>query len=1076
AGATVTQDLEVDAPSSSITGAIEFDGPEAVDRYRVYASGPAYKNLYLNSPFGPLNDVAYQLTDLPDGTFTVGLQAQLNGYDDYVTFPRSTFDSAFTPPNRPAIVSGSSPVVNITASQAFIEGAVTLGGTMDNSDLSWFQITSRTSGYSESGYSQDRLDLGTGNYDLIVTPGDWVIDGYRMTLNRSETDPDGYLNESIYVSDYVRRNDVLTVAAGETVYRDLDLPMGSVTITFTVSGGGLLSNPRLRASCYEYSDSTGELLRYYNFNSSSTGQIDVTTGQVSVVGLKGDCTVIAQAYVGGSLTSFGEFSLEIEPGVEQEVEIGGPSLSVDIESGFCIDADEITVTGLATDDVEVASVTVNGVAATLTVTGGIDPNEVGFSLVIPIAGRGAHEIITVATDTSGKTATDTRTIYNDDGLPTLTFTPADGSTFPVTQTSVAVAGTVVDESDVSVTLDGTVVTTDAAGAFSGNVAVATGENFITVVATDDCGSTTVTHKVTLIDNQPPVAVCQDVTVATGAVCSADADVNNGSSDPDGDPITLTPDPTSPYPLGATEVSLTVDDGSASDSCIATVTVEDLSAPAINLNPGAETIECQLETYDEPGAEVSDVCDPNVEVTIAGSVDSTLPGAYAITYDASDASGNAAMQKVRDVTVVDSTAPVIALTGELSLTLQCGVDAYTELGAVASDACDTEVPVTIGGASPNTALPGFYEVTYDASDDSLNPATQAVRSVAVVDTIAPVITACPTERELLVDPFTGLTAVPDLATETGASDACSLALSQVPVAGTALSAGTQMVTIEAFDGFQTTTCTVTLTVLDRVISSDEKVKVHWHDDDSDSDSDSDNDSDGDSDGDTNEAHCFAKLDLDGQLRLRNPASLPIDVRQGLDVVDAQVVVSLAGYPIADQTVTLNVKDGNDEKWEYKRSGGDPKMDLKKVKLDWKDQAEYDSHEGTGLGSDVPRIETRFIGFDETDIKMKFKDVARPFTIEFADGGETFSVTVLDAQGNVMITPAGSYDVKDKKDKLELTLPFRLTPETTITLADSLANLSSIPVDPEINYAVSSAKYMVDLDRTVISDALCGPDPL
>ncbi len=72
----------------------------------------------------------------------------------------------------------------------------------------------------------------------------------------------------------------------------------------------------------------------------------------------------------------------------------------------------------------------------------------------------------------------------------------------------------------------------------------------------------------------PVAQCRNVTVtlAPGAT-SANADINDGSFDPDGDMLTLMYNPAGPYPAGQTMVTLTVDDGNGgTDSCNATVTV------------------------------------------------------------------------------------------------------------------------------------------------------------------------------------------------------------------------------------------------------------------------------------------------------------------------------------------------------------------------------------------------------------------------------------------------------------------------------------------------------------------------
>jgi hypothetical protein len=74
-------------------------------------------------------------------------------------------------------------------------------------------------------------------------------------------------------------------------------------------------------------------------------------------------------------------------------------------------------------------------------------------------------------------------------------------------------------------------------------------------------------------NQPPVAICHDREVAapTGQ-CGADASIDAGSYDPEGQPLLLSQDPAGPYPLGDTLVTLLVFDGEQSSSCQATVTV------------------------------------------------------------------------------------------------------------------------------------------------------------------------------------------------------------------------------------------------------------------------------------------------------------------------------------------------------------------------------------------------------------------------------------------------------------------------------------------------------------------------
>ncbi len=134
---------------------------------------------------------------------------------------------------------------------------------------------------------------------------------------------------------------------------------------------------------------------------------------------------------------------------------------------------------------------------------------------------------------------------------------------------------------------------------------------------------------TVVTNQPPEAQCQNVNVPTDpSTCAAGtASVDNGSSDPDGDPITLDQSPPGPYPLGDNAVTLTVmDDKSASDSCDATVTVIDQEPPVINnlaANPNVLWPPNHKMRPVTVTADASDNCDPDPVCKIT-SVSSNEP--------------------------------------------------------------------------------------------------------------------------------------------------------------------------------------------------------------------------------------------------------------------------------------------------------------------------------------------------------------------------------------------------------------------------------------------------------------------
>jgi hypothetical protein len=146
-------------------------------------------------------------------------------------------------------------------------------------------------------------------------------------------------------------------------------------------------------------------------------------------------------------------------------------------------------------------------------------------------------------------------------------------------------------------------------------------------------------------NQVPIASCKDVIVPAGASCSADALVDDGSYDPDGDPITIVQDPPGPYGLGGTSVTLTVtDDKGLSDQCTATVTVEDQEAPVIEsftVTPDILWPPNHKMVLVTPTITASDNCDPDPTVLLTSITmnEGDETNTYDPNYDSTTGDGN-----------------------------------------------------------------------------------------------------------------------------------------------------------------------------------------------------------------------------------------------------------------------------------------------------------------------------------------------------------------------------------------------------------------------------------------------------
>ena len=365
---------------------------------------------------------------------------------------------------------------------------------------------------------------------------------------------------------------------------------------------------------------------------------------------------------------------------------------------------------------------------------------------------------------------------------------------------------------------GDVTITQTVGMPSGSM-FPVGVSQIAFEVTDTNGnSSQCSFTITVTDDTPPVAVCQDITVEldeTGNVTITASQLNGGSTDNcnlDTSMSSIDIDTFGCADVGDNTVTLTVSDSSGNTAtCTATVTVMDNTAPVVTCNDitvalGADGTVTLDPTLLDGGS--SDACGITTLTASPAVLDCGNLGVTEVTLTATDVNGNSSSCTAL-VTVEDNIAPTLVCQEAV---IELGPDGTATIDPIQLldlsnplDNCGVEPLMTDVTTVDCSDVGSTITVTVTAMDASGNTSS-CTTTITVVDVTGPTFDQAslpvgPIVR--MINPATGIYRLEDFTVGVTATDGCSelrrpIAVSQSPFAGTELDEGTYDITITAMD--------------------------------------------------------------------------------------------------------------------------------------------------------------------------------------------------------------------------------------------------------------------------------------
>ena len=281
---------------------------------------------------------------------------------------------------------------------------------------------------------------------------------------------------------------------------------------------------------------------------------------------------------------------------------------------------------------------------------------------------GTYLFTYTVSDSSSNTALVSRTVsVVDTTQPVITLNGSDEINLQVGDSYIDGGATAVDAYDGDVTSDiSTVSSVDT---------TTVGVYYVTYTVSDNEGNNTQATR-TVVVGSPPVISLQGANPLQLEAGSTYVELGANAFDiPDGDvsdQISIS-ESINTSVLGSYSVQYSIIDSDGNSTVLfRAVQVSDTTSPSIELI-GNEQMTIEVNgSFADPGATATDTFEGDLtdQISDSGTVDTTSLGNYTITYQVSDSSGNTAIVS-REVSVSDTTAPVISLTGSSPVTIQVG---------------------------------------------------------------------------------------------------------------------------------------------------------------------------------------------------------------------------------------------------------------------------------------------------------------------------------------------------------------------------------------------------------------------